>query len=81
VAVSIASVVAAAHEATTQPLRPVLIDLGRHHAWVIELCLHPVGVGQHISGAHGVAFLSWLARWPALLFAAGGSFLRVNYQR
>jgi hypothetical protein len=77
VTVSIAFVTTAAQETTTSPLRLVLVGLGRHHPWVIELCLHPVGVDQHISRAHGVAFLSWLAPWPAFLFTAGGSFVPV----
>jgi hypothetical protein len=83
VAVSIAAVLTAAPEVTTRPLRVVLAGLGRHHAWLIELRLQPVGVDQHISRAHGAAFLSWLAPWPAFpvpAAAAPGS-ATPNYQR
>jgi hypothetical protein len=64
-AVSIPAVATAAQEVTTRPLPVALADLGRQHAQVTELCLHPVGVFQHISRAHGEAFLSWLAPRPA----------------
>jgi hypothetical protein len=57
VAVSTAAVVTAAQEVTTRPLQVVRVDLGQH-VRVIELRLHPVGVDQHISRAHGEAFLS-----------------------
>jgi hypothetical protein len=71
VAVSIAAVVTAAQAVTTPPFRVVLADLGRHHARVIERCLYPVGVDQHISRTHDAAFLSWLAPWPAFPLDGG----------
>jgi hypothetical protein len=76
VAVSIASVVTAAQEATTRPLRAVLVDLGKHYAWFIELYLRPVGVDQHINRAHGEAFLSWLATLASIPI-----YFSPNYQR
>jgi hypothetical protein len=59
--------VTAAQEVTTRPLWLAGAGLGRHYPWIAELCLHPVGVDEHISRAHDVAFLSWLAPWPAFL--------------
>jgi hypothetical protein len=60
VAVSIAAVATAAQEETARPLDVVPVGLGQHHAGVIEVRLHPIGVDQHIRTVYAQPSVSGL---------------------